>query len=72
MSLLEGFPPTTKSLVSPLGHQRGATGKNSGLCTGTPVLGREVQPAYPGTTTPFGGEHPRAEGSDGALPLLPQ
>ena len=41
------------------------------LCTGSPVLGREIQPAYPGPTTPFGGEHPGVEGSDGAIHFLP-
>ena len=53
-------------------YQRGAVGEKSGLCTGPPVLGREVQPAYPRPTMPFGGECPRIEGSDGALHLLPQ
>ena len=72
LSLLEGFPPAAKSPVSLLGHQRGAIGKNSGLCVGPPVLGSKVQPTYPRPTTPFGREHPGAEGSDGALHLLPQ
>ena len=71
MSLPEGFPPVAKSKVPLPGYQRGAGGENSGLCTGPPVLGREVQPTYPRPTMPFGGEHPRVEGSDGALCLLP-
>ena len=71
MSLPEEFPLTAKSPVPLLGHQRGAVGENCGLCTGPPVQGREVQPAYPRPTMPFGREHPGVEGSDGALCLLP-
>ena len=52
----------TKSKVPLLGYEREAVGENSGLCTGPPVLGGEVQPAYPGPTMPFGEEHPRIEG----------
>ena len=72
MSLPEGFPPSAKSPVPLLGHQRGAIGENSGLCAGPPVLGGEVQPAYPRPTMPFGREHPGVEGSGRALHLLPQ
>ena len=72
MSLLEGFPPTPKSTVLLPEYQRWTVGENSGLCAGPPVLGREVQPTYPSPTTPFGEEHPGAEGSDGAVHLFLQ
>ena len=75
MSPPEGFPPAAKLKVPLLGYQRGTVGENSGLCAGPPVLDREVQPAYPGPTTPFGGEHPGVEGSNGGLmspsPMMP-
>ena len=70
MSLSQGFPLVARSKVPLPGYQGGTVGEDHGLYTGSPVLGREIQPAYARLTMPLGREHPQIEGDDGALCFL--
>ena len=70
MSPSEEFPLTARSKVPLPGYQGGTVGEDRGLCAGSPVLGREIQPAYAGPTMPLGSECPQIEGDNGAVHFL--